>query len=304
MYRRLMLALACLASLAVSLLGFTPSSALAGYPEGADQSWEARFNAWEDSSYVYPEPRFRGEDGSDAIVAGRIIRRDRDETDCRIRGILTEDSWQWLDGAELLWKVDFRSDFPSHVYLSAETTLGESFLGHPSIEATPQWTTFEFTMDPSEQVDLLQKFEFGFDTNWGEMPEYDVEFDNLQLSQDGGATWTVIESGGQPTPILGDTPIVPEARTTVLGPNYPNPFNPSTTIRYELAEAGQVTLNVFDVSGRVVAQLVGETQVAGTHAVHWDGTSTNSDVPLASGVYFYRIVTNGDVQTRSMMLVK
>ncbi len=89
----------------------------------------------------------------------------------------------------------------------------------------------------------------------------------------------------------------------VLHPNYPNPFNPSTTIVYELPQTATVRIEVYDVIGRRVAVLVEGTEVAGRHQVRWDATR------MASGLYFTRmIVDHADAQratrTQKMLLVK
>ena len=83
-----------------------------------------------------------------------------------------------------------------------------------------------------------------------------------------------------------------------LKPNYPNPFNPITTIRYSLVEDSQVNLEVYNVLGQRVATLVNENQDAGWHSVQFDGSR------LATGTYMYRLVTGGQVKTGKMMLVK
>jgi hypothetical protein len=83
-----------------------------------------------------------------------------------------------------------------------------------------------------------------------------------------------------------------------LEQNFPNPFNPSTTIRYALPEAGQVRLEVFTVTGQRVAVLAEGERSAGWHTVTFDGLA------LASGVYIYRLQAGGFVQTRKLMLVK
>jgi hypothetical protein len=80
--------------------------------------------------------------------------------------------------------------------------------------------------------------------------------------------------------------------------NYPNPFNPSTTIRYELKQEGTVSLKVYDVLGQEVATLVNERQVAGSHSVVFDAKR------IASGAYFYTIHAGGFVKTEKMMLLK
>ena len=87
------------------------------------------------------------------------------------------------------------------------------------------------------------------------------------------------------------------AEVMLLG-NYPNPFNPETTIRYALPERGPVRLSVYDLAGREVAALVDGVQPAGEHAARFDG----SDLP--SGSYVYRLQVGEEVETRTMTLVK
>ncbi len=86
--------------------------------------------------------------------------------------------------------------------------------------------------------------------------------------------------------------------------NAPNPFNPSTRITFELAQAGPAELTIYDAAGRRVRTLLRESRVsAGTHALHWDGRSDSGD-PAASGIYFYRLQTAEGVLTRSMAMIK
>ncbi len=88
-------------------------------------------------------------------------------------------------------------------------------------------------------------------------------------------------------------------RQIALFPNYPNPFNPSTTIRYSLPEAAHVAIKVFDMMGVEVATLVEEWRAAGQHDVVFDASR------LASGTYFYRMAVNGVVsQMRKLTLMK
>jgi len=83
-----------------------------------------------------------------------------------------------------------------------------------------------------------------------------------------------------------------------LHENSPNPFNPSTNIKYEIPIDGFVNLKVYDVSGRVVNTIVSEYKTAGRHEVTFDGSN------FASGIYFYRIETNGFRDTKRMILIK
>jgi len=90
---------------------------------------------------------------------------------------------------------------------------------------------------------------------------------------------------------------------TALHQNVPNPFNPTTTIRFELSEPGRVDLRVYDVTGRLVRILVSEDLPAERHSVPWNGED-NRGRRVASGVYFYRIATADFVATRKMVLLK
>ncbi len=83
-----------------------------------------------------------------------------------------------------------------------------------------------------------------------------------------------------------------------LSQNYPNPFNPSTTISYELPHNAQVSLAVYDILGRKMAQLVAEIQQAGRYEVVFSG------VEFASGVYLYRLQAGDFVQTKKLLLIR
>lgn len=88
-----------------------------------------------------------------------------------------------------------------------------------------------------------------------------------------------------------------------LDQNYPNPFNPVTTISYSLPKSQQVRLAIYNVLGQSVRHLVDANQPAGSYSIEWDGRDDNqSGVP--SGVYFYRISTEGFVESRKMILLK
>ena len=89
-----------------------------------------------------------------------------------------------------------------------------------------------------------------------------------------------------------------------LSQNFPNPFNPSTTIAFELPERATVNLRVFDISGRLVRVLMeNESVPEGRSAVAWYGRD-DSGRRMASGIYFYRLQAGDHVETNRMMLVK
>ncbi|HET6463928.1 MAG TPA: FlgD immunoglobulin-like domain containing protein, partial [Candidatus Krumholzibacteria bacterium] len=91
--------------------------------------------------------------------------------------------------------------------------------------------------------------------------------------------------------------------TNSLAQNVPNPFNPLTTIKYSIAEDIDVSLVVYDVSGRRVRTLVSDHQRADVYKVVWDGVNDQGG-RVASGMYFYKLVAGKYVQTRKMMLLK
>ncbi len=95
-----------------------------------------------------------------------------------------------------------------------------------------------------------------------------------------------------------DQPVDERPRTTMLLPNYPNPFNPTTTIPYILSESDDVQIRIFDAIGRQVSLITRETLQPGQYSIEFDASS------LSSGIYFYQLHTNGIVQTRRMTLVK
>lgn len=88
-----------------------------------------------------------------------------------------------------------------------------------------------------------------------------------------------------------------------LGQNAPNPFNPVTRIPFELVRGGRVALEVFDVAGRRVRAVVDGVLPAGLHEASWDGRD-DAGREVASGVYFYRMRTQGNSETRRMVLLK
>jgi outer membrane protein assembly factor BamB len=88
-----------------------------------------------------------------------------------------------------------------------------------------------------------------------------------------------------------------------LYPNFPNPFNPETTIRFRLPGPSHVTLSIYDSAGRLVKTLVDDTQPSGRYKRRWDGTNAAGD-KVGSGLYFYQLSTEDYTVTRSMVLLR
>jgi len=104
-----------------------------------------------------------------------------------------------------------------------------------------------------------------------------------------------------PTPIS----VRPTGRPLVfdLRQNAPNPFNPTTTIRFSIPEAGQTNLAIYSIDGRLIKTLVDGKLAAGIHEVAWDGTDTSGRL-VSSGTYLYRLVSGSSVEVRRMVLIK
>jgi len=116
-------------------------------------------------------------------------------------------------------------------------------------------------------------------------------------------TLSAVEGDGTEK-VLGDRKVTVGVPSVLyLGQNYPNPFNPSTEIELRLPRAGEVELNVYDLSGRLVARIYSGRETAGVKRYEWDGKDERgNEVP--SGVYFYRLRVGKRVLNRKMVLVR
>ncbi|MCB9516336.1 MAG: S8 family serine peptidase [Candidatus Latescibacteria bacterium] len=145
----------------------------------------------------------------------------------------------------------------------------------------------------------------GYTTSNPEAGSYNAAAGHYYLRVDGylGATssYTLTVAGGLARYMPGTPKTVPAV--FALGQNHPNPFNPKTTIRFSLPDAGQARLFVFDVNGRQVATLIDEHLEAGEHTVDWNGRD-DAGVRVSSGVYFYRLDAPDHTQTRKMLLLQ
>lgn len=100
---------------------------------------------------------------------------------------------------------------------------------------------------------------------------------------------------------LNDTPEV--QYETKLQSNYPNPFNPSTTIKFSLKDDSQVELAIFNVKGQKIKTLKNEHLTKGVHTVEWNGKDSSGN-SCASGVYFYRLNANNKIFSKKMLMIK
>ena len=114
----------------------------------------------------------------------------------------------------------------------------------------------------------------------------------------------ILDEDGQGTLLLETRDIEIPSLALVLYQNNPNPFNPSTTIRFYLPNEDAVTLDVYDTSGRRVARLIdNEKKPVGLHTVEWRGVDENGN-DVSSGIYFYKLRSGKNAVSRKMVLLK
>ena len=105
-------------------------------------------------------------------------------------------------------------------------------------------------------------------------------------------------------PLVSATPVAHHPVSSLeLDAPVPNPFNPTTTIRYTLAHASTATLSVYDATGRRIVELAGGPHVAGAHEKVWNGRDARG-LPVSSGVYFVRLESGGEMHVQKVALLK
>ncbi|KAF5036820.1 hypothetical protein DSECCO2_571120 [anaerobic digester metagenome] len=102
---------------------------------------------------------------------------------------------------------------------------------------------------------------------------------------------------------MGQDDLLPIPDEALISSNYPNPFNPSTTITYSMPATGQVRISVYNMKGQKVRDLLNTEMPRGNHKVVWDGKDSNNS-NVSSGIYFFKLETEGHSSVRKAMLMK
>ncbi len=131
-------------------------------------------------------------------------------------------------------------------------------------------------------------------------PDYVEEQREVTIT---ASTITLLDVGMMPASAAVEEPTAAAPARVALAQNTPNPFNPSTAISFSLPGESAVSLAVFDVSGRLIRTLAAGVLPAGEHTVSWDGRDDRG-AAASSGIYLYRLTTNGETITRRMTLLK
>jgi hypothetical protein len=194
---------------------------------------------------------------------------------------------------------DFNSDgFEDLVVIDDACALGWGklavYLGGRWMGSDPAFT-IEGRTDPLNLIGICSAIGVGDINNDG---IEDLAIGATNDNTDGRRGKVVILSGDTTFVVPVNDPAPFHASSFTLHPCYPNPFNTSTTISFDLDHPGMVRLKVFDITGREVSSLIEESMNAGTHAVTFDGSA------LASGIYFYSLQSGNQRQTNKMVLLK
>jgi hypothetical protein len=205
-------------------------------------------------------------------------------------------------------------DASGNVFLTGYFFGAVDFGGGPLVQVGTTYDIYLAKFDPSGSH--LWSRRFG-DVEWEETRSIAVDpWGNAFLAGVFGGT---LDFGGQPLVCEGDYDMflakfappedytavfpIPTQPRPILHPNYPNPFNPGTTVPYAVPSMGSVSIVIHDLHGRRVRTLVSDTKIPGEYVTFWDGRDA-SGTPVATGVYFVRLEANGQVAARKILLLK
>ena len=192
------------------------------------------------------------------------------------------------------------------------------FAWNQSVDTQPVTYMRELTGDLPSYIRFIVTSDKDSTTNMYKVPYHHIEHYMHEAGVDLiSGTWTVIATDGTydvsatngPFKLTidgaqlkaNDSDLIPEE--FALYANYPNPFNPYTTISYDLPEQAQVTLGIYDLLGKKIKTLVNQSQDAGNKIAMWDGTDELGR-QVSAGVYLYQIQAGDFSQTRKMVLLK
>ena len=154
-------------------------------------------------------------------------------------------------------------------------------------------SSINFSILPDSQVEHTFVFAPTRDQNYTR--EATITTDDPENSE------IIIYLSGTAHPVSNNNDLIPAV--TALKGNYPNPFNPETTISFGMHQAGKVDVVIYNILGQKVKTLLSENREAGTHQVVWNGKDANNR-SVASGVYFYKMTTGDYSKTSKMILMK
>jgi len=173
------------------------------------------------------------------------------------------------------------------IVVSRSTPIADSFI--PVFTETLSASNAEYQQRQINLTDFAgQTIYIGF-RHHDSTDNYQIKFDSVTLYYEGDP--------------FSDTDITVKPPVSRLLGNYPNPFNPSTTISFDMSTEGQVNISVYNIKGQRVRTLANDVYGAGRHSVVWAGDDF-AGLSVGSGVYFYRMRVEGYTSVRKMLLLK
>ena len=225
---------------------------------------------------------------------------------------------QTIDTTIFVMSSELIARLPIHLGDTASVTVDTANLGGSYIDVTTTVDIFDaygtlnlpngsFQALRENKTELHQYYYHGILSSQYSEPSFSwltAEGHQLSVEADTGATSGALKIKSLKVTYVKATPATSVRKMSSfaskfnLNQNYPNPFNPSTEIRYQISQVGNVTLKVFDLLGREVATIVNEQESPGLHAVRFNGEG------LASGMYIYQLRAGAYVETKRMVLMK
>jgi predicted outer membrane repeat protein len=205
----------------------------------------------------------------------------------------------------ILW-----NDSPEEIYIysgSVTTTYSDiegGWAGSGNIDGDPLFGgTGE---DPYSLLENSPCIDAGIpDTTGLNLPPWDL-IGNIRIWDGDGNGSVIIDMGayeyGAPPYVDIDDNVIVQTPEILLHQNFPNPFNPETTIKFNLIESGDVKLKIYNIKGQKVKTLFHEVLAAGQHSVAWNGKD-DSGKPVSSGIYFYKLNVNGKTEALKKCLL-
>ncbi len=206
------------------------------------------------------------------------------------------EAYIYEEAAQIIEDAGFqveRIDIPGHVEYDGES-LAAIYVNWLVVNGAVLTTGFGVPEWDNAAKARIEEFFPGRDV-------YVVE--TLELWRWGGGIHCVTNDQPAASSTSGVDDVVSVSTKRLLGQNQPNPFNPRTTIAFQIASAGPAHLAVYDMNGRLVKNLVNGTLNHGDHEVIWDGTN-NEGTSVPSGVYFYELRAGQVYESRRMTLVR
>ncbi|MCP4582630.1 MAG: T9SS type A sorting domain-containing protein [candidate division Zixibacteria bacterium] len=264
-------------------------------PITVEEGDELTLYAWYDieSDYDYAYIDLSTDGGATySPIAGNITTNYNPHGNNRGNGITGSSDYQWVEGV-----------FPLDDYVGMTVNIKFSYITDGAVSDEGIYFDDVYPVESFENIVVLSsditENSYLIEDHIGGSYFYQVR---ARDAEDQWSTYSNREEAIVEGPVgISDLSSIPSEFN--LFQNYPNPFNAQTEISFNLASPGNVELEIFDISGRLVRTLISAEMGSGYHQVIWDGTN-NQQTVVSSGIYFYKLSTADKSSTKGMALLK